>query len=221
MVPDKIFTLRHANSAIMEISDFNIALKLIAKSITREEHSMRIFESRNGDTVTLRLRGRLEVNTAPYLREAMAGIDPEKEKLVLDLSELEYISAAGVRELMICQTRMGEGRMDITKISRSLMEVFELTGFDNILPVSKEDVQVPSYMGVSFKSLLERKATMKGDKVVLVDRDSSWTWSQINKCAQIMAVDLSYMGIKKGTRVDEAYAGNDAGQPLHAGIRPQ
>lgn len=201
MVPDKIFTLRHANSAIMEISDFNIALKLIAKSITREEHSMRIFESRNGDTVTLRLRGRLEVNTAPYLREAMAGIDPEKEKLVLDLSELEYISAAGVRELMICQTRMGEGRMDITKISRSLMEVFELTGFDNILPVSKEDVQVPSYMGVSFKSLLERKATMKGDKVVLVDRDSSWTWSQINKCAQIMAVDLSYMGIKKGTRV--------------------
>ena len=79
---------------------------------------------------------------------------------------------------MICQTRMGEGRMDITKISRSLMEVFELTGFDNILPVSKEDVQVPSYMGVSFKSLLERKATMK---VSLLDRDSSWTWSQINK----------------------------------------
>ena len=101
---------------------------------------MRIFESRNGDAVTLRLRGRLEVNTAPYLREAMAGIDPEKERLVLDLSELEYISAAGVRELMICQTRMGEGRMHITKISRSLMEVFELTGFDNILPVSKEAV---------------------------------------------------------------------------------
>ena len=45
MVPDKIFTLRHANSAIMEISDFNIALKLIAKSITREEHSMRILKA--------------------------------------------------------------------------------------------------------------------------------------------------------------------------------
>ncbi len=162
---------------------------------------MRIFESRTGNTVTLRLRGRLEVNTAPYLREAMEKINPEEETLVLDLSELEYISAAGVRELMICQSRMGEGKMDIIKISETLMDVFELTGFDEILPVSREDVQVPSYMGVSFKSLLEQKAAAKGDKVVLVDYDSSWTWSQINKCAQIMAVDLSYMGVKKGTRV--------------------
>ena len=68
---------------------------------------MRIFESRNENSVTLRLRGRLEVNTAPYLREAMTGIDNEKENLILDLSELEYISAAGVRELMICQSKMG------------------------------------------------------------------------------------------------------------------
>ena len=79
---------------------------------------MRIFESRNGNSVTLRLRGRLEVNTAPYLREAMTGIDNEKENLILDLSELEYISAAGVRELMICQSKMGQGRMDIIKISK-------------------------------------------------------------------------------------------------------
>ena len=162
---------------------------------------MRIFESRNGNSVTLRLRGRLEVNTAPYLREAMTGIDNEKENLILDLSELEYISAAGVRELMICQSKMGQGRMDIIKISKSLMDVFELTGFDNILPVSHEDVQVPSYMGVSFKSLIEQKADICGDKVVVVDHNRSWTWSEINKCAQIMAVDLSYMGVKKGTRV--------------------
>lgn len=162
---------------------------------------MRLFESKTGNTVTLRLRGRLEVNTAEYLREAMKKIDTENEKLVLDLSELEYISSAGIRELMICQTKMGKGNMDIIKISKSIMETFELTGFDDILPVSREDIEVPSYMGVSFKSFIERKARTCGDKVVIVDSDREWTWEQIDKCAQIMAVDLSYMGVKKGTRV--------------------
>ena len=97
---------------------------------------MTIEKNLNGTELNVKVVGRLDTTTAPQLeaslKESTAGI----EKLVLDFAELEYLSSAGLRVLLAAQKLMNkQGEMIIKNVNETINEIFEVTGFIDILTI--------------------------------------------------------------------------------------
>lgn len=87
-------------------------------------------------TMTLKLEGRLDTTTSPELEEELKASLDGIEDLRMDFSELEYISSAGLRILLAAQKTMNkQGTMSITGVNDTIMEIFEITGFSDILTI--------------------------------------------------------------------------------------
>ena len=86
--------------------------------------------------VLFELTGRLDTTTAPQLeQELKASLDGVKE-LTLDLKELDYISSAGLRVLLTAQKTMNkQGEMTVRNANETVMEIFDVTGFSDILTI--------------------------------------------------------------------------------------
>ena len=97
---------------------------------------MTITTTRNGSALTLQLEGRLDTTTSPQLEaELSASLDGVKQ-LTLDLQQLASPSAAGVRVILGAQKRMNkQGQMVVRHVNETIMEVFEVTGFVDILTI--------------------------------------------------------------------------------------
>lgn len=97
---------------------------------------MEIRKSLEEKKLFVEIAGRLDTTTAPELEEALAEGLEEVEELVLDFKELEYISSAGLRVLLALQKKMNvQGSMVVQNVNSTIMEVFELTGFVDILTI--------------------------------------------------------------------------------------
>ena len=97
---------------------------------------MTINKTANDSALELALEGRLDTTTAPALEEELKASLEGVTELVLDFEKLEYISSAGLRVLLSAQKRMNkQGTMTIRKVCADIMEVFEITGFADILTV--------------------------------------------------------------------------------------
>ena len=94
-------------------------------------------EMKKTDTQTvLEVSGRLDTTTAPALDKTIQEEVSEQTALVLDLKELAYISSAGLRVLLSAQKRMRkQGSMKLRNVREEIMEVFEMTGFADILEI--------------------------------------------------------------------------------------
>ncbi|MCF0137577.1 MAG: STAS domain-containing protein [Oscillospiraceae bacterium] len=89
----------------------------------------------NGAT-TLALEGRLDTTTAPELEAVTMQTIPETDVLVMDFAKLEYISSAGLRVILKAQKAMNaKGTLKIKNVNEGIMEVFEITGFLDILTI--------------------------------------------------------------------------------------
>ena len=97
---------------------------------------MTINKKLEGNTLTIALEGRLDTTTAPELeKEIKSGLDGV-DVLVMDLEKLEYISSAGLRVLLSAHKIMsGRGGMKLMHVNEMVMEVFEVTGFTDILTI--------------------------------------------------------------------------------------
>ena len=97
---------------------------------------MTINKTLDGKTLNVALEGRLDTVTAPEL-EASLREDLEKaDNLVLDFGKLDYISSAGLRVLLSAHKSMaGKGGMKVTNVNEIVNEVFEVTGFSDILTI--------------------------------------------------------------------------------------
>ena len=90
----------------------------------------------DGATATLALEGRLDTITAPQLETEIKNSLEGITLLSLDLEKLEYVSSAGLRVFLSAQKKMNaQGEMKITKVKDAVMEVFEITGFADILTI--------------------------------------------------------------------------------------
>ena len=90
----------------------------------------------NGKT-TIALKGRLDTVTAPEFESYVKSSFDETNELVLDFSELEYISSAGLRVLLASQKEMAKrGGMKLVNVNETVMEIFEVTGFSDILDIA-------------------------------------------------------------------------------------
>ncbi len=95
---------------------------------------MQIQKKTDGTELTISLQGRLDTTTAPELEAALK--DVTENQLVFDFSELEYISSAGLRILLAAHKRMSvKGKMTVRNINEFVSEVFEVTGFSDILNI--------------------------------------------------------------------------------------
>ena len=97
---------------------------------------MNIVKNIENGKVVLEIAGRLDTTTAPELEKELENLLSEANELVFDMSELEYISSAGLRVLLKAQKTMNvKGNMKVTHVTESIMEVFEITGFLDILTI--------------------------------------------------------------------------------------
>ena len=92
-------------------------------------------EMENNDLL-VSLQGRLDTGTAPDIENALKDEMDNVKSLTIDMKELEYISSAGLRVLLSLQKTMNkQGSMVIKNVSEEIMEIFEITGFTDILTI--------------------------------------------------------------------------------------
>ena len=88
------------------------------------------------DKLTMKVIGRLDSTTAPELEEAVKESIDGIKGLCFDLSDLEYISSAGLRVLLLSQKIMSQqGELKVINVKDEVMEIFEVTGFSEILTI--------------------------------------------------------------------------------------
>ena len=97
---------------------------------------MEMKQTKEGKNLLIALEGRLDTLTAPELEKELNSALEGIEKLTLDFADLEYISSAGLRVLLSAKKTMNnQGEMVIRNANETVREVFEVTGFDEILTV--------------------------------------------------------------------------------------
>ena len=88
------------------------------------------------ETANVALKGRLDTVTAPDLEKTLKEILPGLKSLVFDFEKLDYISSAGLRVLLSAQKAMNaQGGMQVKNVNETVMEIFEVTGFSDILTI--------------------------------------------------------------------------------------
>lgn len=97
---------------------------------------MNIVKTSEGTKVVLALEGRLDTTTAPQLEAEVKGSLTGVTELVLDFARLEYVSSAGLRVILAAQKTMNkQGSLVICHVNETILEVFEVTGFVDILTI--------------------------------------------------------------------------------------
>ena len=97
---------------------------------------MTIEKKINNDAVTFIVSGRLDTQTAPELENELDNILSGLKELTFDMTNLEYVSSAGLRVILKAQKVMNtQGSMKLTGVNDSIMEVFDITGFLDILTI--------------------------------------------------------------------------------------
>ena len=97
---------------------------------------MTIEKKINGEALTLIVSGRLDTQTAPELEKELDSVLANIKELTFDFANLEYVSSAGLRVILKAQKAMNaQGSMKLTGVNDSIMEVFDITGFLDILTI--------------------------------------------------------------------------------------
>lgn len=95
-------------------------------------------QTRSGDTLVIALSGRLDATSAePFQQQLLRSIESGETAILLDLLELEYVSSAGLRALLVAARHLQDkgGRLKACSASGEVREVLQMTGFDSFVPV--------------------------------------------------------------------------------------
>jgi anti-anti-sigma factor len=100
---------------------------------------MEIIKSgKENNALIVKISGRMDAVTAPEFEKALgAWIDESEKHFVVDLSSLEYISSAGLRSILIIAKKLKalNGKILLAAMEESVNEVFEISGFNSIIPI--------------------------------------------------------------------------------------
>jgi len=98
---------------------------------------LNIESNKNAAELSVALAGRLDTNTAPELEKVLNTSLDGVETLCIDMEQLDYISSAGLRVLLAAQKTMNkQGEMKVLHVNEMIMEIFEVTGFSDILTIA-------------------------------------------------------------------------------------
>lgn len=149
----------------------------------------------------LYLSGRIDTNTAPELRQAIAEIPRDTPGLTLDFRDVPLITSAGMRELVVCGRRFPQDRLKLTNVSSDIISIFKMVGFDSIFTIEEMVEDVSTYIHMSMKALLAHHVRTGADQIVLRSEDEPFTWYDIERASQIIAEDLARLGVGVGSHV--------------------
>ena len=98
---------------------------------------MNITKTPDGEKLVFALEGRLDTTTAPGLQDLLIPAFGESKAVILDFSEIAYVSSAGLRVLLMAEKEAAAkgAQMTLKGVSEEVMEVFEMTGFSNMLKI--------------------------------------------------------------------------------------
>ena len=97
---------------------------------------MTINKEANGSTLILSLEGKLDTVTAPDLEKEIDACEGTVTDLTIDLEKIDYVSSAGLRVILKAQKMMNkQGSMKLTNVCDEVMEIFDITGFVDILTI--------------------------------------------------------------------------------------
>ena len=97
---------------------------------------LNIEKTTNASELTVAVAGRLDTTTAPELEKELKASLDSVTTLVIDMTALDYISSAGLRVLLSAQKTMNkQGEMKVVHVNETIMEIFEVTGFSDILTI--------------------------------------------------------------------------------------
>ena len=97
---------------------------------------MELTKEAKGSALTISLDGRLDTTTAPQLEAEITGKLDGVTDLTIDMSKLVYVSSAGLRVLLKAQKLMNkQGKMTVKNANQEIKEIFEVTGFDELLNI--------------------------------------------------------------------------------------
>lgn len=97
---------------------------------------MNIKVNKEDKNLHIEIEGRLDTMTAPQLEASLKQSVGNCENLIMDFAHLEYVSSAGLRVILAAQKVMNkQGKMVIKNVNRTIMEIFEITGFSEILTI--------------------------------------------------------------------------------------
>ena len=100
---------------------------------------LNIQKAREGNSFLLTLTGRLDTSGAPALETEVRAVFPEAEALIFDFSELDYISSAGLRVLLLSRKEMeNRGSVVVRGANETVLEIFEMTGFSSLLTLEQQ-----------------------------------------------------------------------------------
>ena len=98
---------------------------------------MKIDLKKEDKKLTIKLDGKLDTNTSPDLDSKMSELEG-MEEVIIDMKDLDYISSAGLRVLLSMQKVMNkQGKMTIINVCENVMDIFEVTGFSDILDIEE------------------------------------------------------------------------------------
>ena len=99
---------------------------------------MTVTKTKNDNVLTVAVNGRLDTTTTPELEAQLRSVIDGVTLLTFDLTDLEYISSAGLRVLMWAQRIMNsQGEMKVCNVNETVEEIFDITGFSEILTIVK------------------------------------------------------------------------------------
>lgn len=97
---------------------------------------MKINYNKESEKLTVAPEGRIDTMSAPVFEKEVGELIEGVTDLVLDMTKVEYVSSAGLRVILKVQKVMfNQGKMKLIGVNESIMEVFEITGFSNILKI--------------------------------------------------------------------------------------
>lgn len=110
---------------------------------------MEIKEAHAGNALILRLVGRLDVSTATIFDARLKRAGSDENRLVIDCSQLEYISSAGLRVFLVIGKRLKlvDGKMAVFGLSSSVRATFDQTGFSTLLPIFTDEATAVQSVG--------------------------------------------------------------------------
>ena len=92
---------------------------------------------KDGNEVVIFIEGKMDTNTSPQVTEEVSRHLGTVDKMILDLENLNYISSAGLRVFVVADQEMmaNGGELNVRNVSRDIMDIFEMTGFDSMLTI--------------------------------------------------------------------------------------
>ncbi len=161
---------------------------------------MQINIQKEGNNYNIAIQGRIDTSNYTQLEAELEKLDYEDINLTFDFSDVQYITSAGLRVLLVCRRKVQNENMVIINASETVYDVFDTTGFLNFIKVEKAGPS-QDLLQYSFKQMLKYRVETDSDKPVIFAGNNSFSWIDVDIYSQIIAYDLHKMGVRKGFHV--------------------